>query len=288
MSITYQINNIKHVALANKKDIALNIKYFSTNNWYDLFLSEIGNYHFVDSSTIDRHMMPYGLAIVNNFMDVAENLPAYKSCYANKVIFIHGSPPPMLKKEDLYLINKEVSRYKIYSFIPIQDKFPSAEYIYYGFNTDNYKVPAKDRTIDISILCHDNIKQANSLKNLLSKKYNSIEVIQTNTYRDTDKVLNQLNKTKICIDLSSVYNNLLAISCGCCCITNTLLPDEKFIHAIVDINDIYHTVNKILEKYDESYILETQNYIAKHYAYDKFKHKMTNIIETNYKLPVTL
>lgn len=289
MSINYQISNVKHVALANKKNILLNIKYFSTNNWYDYFLSEIDDCYFLDSSVIEQYMIPYGLTIINNPIDVAENLARYKSSYANKIIFIHGSPPFMLKKEDLYLINKEISRYKIYSFIPqIQDRFPSAEYISYGFDPNNCQSTAKDRPIDISILHHDNIKQVNSLKNLLSKKYSSVEIIHTTSYKNTSTILNQLNKTKICIDLSSAYNNLLSISCGCCCITNALPQDNRFIYSIVDVNDIYSIIDKILEKYDESYILEAQSYITNKYKYDTFKQKMHSIIETNYKLPVTL
>jgi hypothetical protein len=289
MSINYQIKNLIHTTLVNKKDINLNIEYYPSQSLYDLFISDIDQYHFLDPNIIKQYQIPYGLSIVSNPTDVAERLHSYKSSYSNKIIFVHHQPSPMFKKEDLYLINKEISKYKIYTFIPdMQNKFPTSEYIRYGFNESNCHSSTSDRDIDICIISTDDNKQVNSLKSFLTKKYKSVEVILTLKQKNMADVIKTLNKTKICIDMNTPYNNLLAISCGCVSITNSLISDGKFIYSIGNINDLYSVIDNINIKYNDEYINDSKSYINSNYNYNKYKQKMTSIIENNYKLPVVL
>lgn len=289
MSINYQIKNIIHTTLARIKDARLNIEYYQSNSLYDLFVMDLDQYQLLDTKVIKQYQLPYGLTIVNSPTDIAERLDSYRASYANKVIFIHNHPSPVFKKEDLYLINKEISKYKIYSFISgIQNKFPTAEYMQYGFDTNNSYINSSERDIEICIISTENNKQVNSLKDFLDKKYKSIKVMLTTKQNNASDVIKTLNKTKVCIDMTSPYNNLLAVSCGCVSVTNSLIADGKFIHSIGNINDLYNIINNINAQYDDKYIADTKSYIEKNYNYNKYKEKMTSIIENNYQLPVVL
>jgi hypothetical protein len=88
--------------------------------------------------------------------------------------------------------------------------------------------------------------------------------------------------------MNTPYNNLLAISCGCVSITNSLISDGKFIYSIGNINDLYSVIDNINIKYNDEYINDSKSYINSNYNYNKYKQKMTSIIENNYKLPVVL
>jgi hypothetical protein len=289
MSINYQIKNIIHTTLVNRRDINLNIEYHPSYSLYDMYISDIGQYHFLDPNIIKQYQIPYGLSIVSNPTDVAEKLNVYRSSYSNKIIFIHHHPSSLFKKEDLFLINKEIAKYKIYTFIPdMQNKFPTAEYIRYGFDPSNCSGSASERDIDVCIVSTDENKQVNSLKSFLTKKYKSVEVILTLKQTNITDAIKTLNKTKICIDMNSPYNNLFAISCGCASITNSLTADGKFIHPITNINELYDIIDNINIKYNDEYVNDAIAYIDSNYNYNKYKQKMTSIIENNYKLPVVL
>lgn len=287
MSINYQINNISHGLSVYKKFINLNIYYNPINSLYNLSIQDIDGYNFIDETIINKYYIPYGITIINDPIKIIENNNLYNN-YSNKILFFHEDISSHFKKEDIYLINNNISRYKKYSFIPnIANKFSDVEIIKYGFE-QNAQNMHKDRTNDVIILYSNNSRQAETLQHFIKSKYSNVGMLNTKEITDKSTIVSLLNTYKVCIDINNYYNVLLSVSCGCYGLGAGFPENNNFIHNIEDFNLINDIINKLLHEYNDSYINETQKYIIDNYSYETFKLNIKNIIDLNYKLPVTL
>jgi hypothetical protein len=287
MSIDYQINNISHNLAVHKKLMNLNIYYNHINSLYNFSIQDIEGYNFIDENVIDKYNIPYGITVINEPIKIIEQNTLYSN-YSNKLLFFHGDISSNFKKEDIYLINNNISRYKKYSFIPnVANKFPEVEIIKYGFEP-NAQNMYKDRNNDIIILYANDGRQAETLQHFIRSKHSNVRILNTKEINNKDTIISLLNTYKICIDINSYYNVLMSVSCGCYGLGAAFPENNSFVHNIQDFNLINDVIDKLLHDYNDAYINETQQYIIDNYDYETFKLKIKNIIDLNYKLPVTL
>lgn len=286
MSIKYQINNILHSIKYNKNGIA-NINYIPANCIYDNLIDSLISYSFINYRFIAEKNLPYSLTMVNDVHQIINtDNQMLKKMYSNKIIFFHENIFSGMKKEDQYLLYNTLKTYPIFSYIknlPI----PNVNYISYGIESKILKTKASEREIDIIVLYSKNHKQSDMVFKTLSSRFNNIRAIYANNLSITN-LHNTLNNAKICIDLSSYYNTLFSISCGCYGITNSISSDSGFISSVSNMDQVIEIIPKILKEYNDAYIESTQNYIESNYNYNNFINQIRTIIDTHINTSVIL
>jgi hypothetical protein len=284
MSLNYQINNILHNVRYQSKAIKSIIGYVPANTLYDKTLSNLDQYAFVDASVVTDKSMTYGLTVISNIMDIANNAKKYKNFYSNKLVFIHDKLISSLKKEDQYILLNSAKDYKILSFVP---GINNIQHIKYGLNLNANKNHT-DRSLDVLILYKNDKRQAQALFNNLQKHVTNIDIVSIDNIHGHDTVINLLNNTKICIDTTSYFNVLMSVSCGCIGITMQESYDKGFIFTIDNLNLIPALTKDLLSTYNDNYISDTQKYIQSEYNYTTYLTNLTNMFDQHINMEVTL
>lgn len=251
-------------------------------------VEDIPNTIFVpDSSVTPNNPVSYGLSFVNNPINFGQNIHSYNKLYTNHILFFHKQLPAYLKKEDIYLINNDITKYPKYSFCPNLSGINNVKYINYGFKT-NVINSYDNRPLDVVILYSTEARQADILKNTISSNgitCNSICITKESSY---EEIIKKINSAKICIDTTDYYNVLFAVSCGCYGMTSIQTNDSEFIEVIDNFHNCLSSIKKVLQLYDQNYITKAINYITTKYDYDLFKQTMSSIIIENYTKAVLL
>lgn len=271
--INKQIDNIYRKALYKCGKAPINISYTRSNTWYDYTLSDI------QDSLLN--FLPYSNNIPINDHLYFINDPLYFSqienrfaFYIPKVLFFHNASILSMKKEDRYLLNNKIKLYNKYTFIhELANTIPNINVIDYGFSEISSEALnrrhksilfiAEEKNMDQIIFA--NIKQKYPDSDMIFLKPNNIGI---------DSLL--LNY-KVCINLSSGYNTLLAASRGC--ITVSAVPEKDIPHHYV-ANEMSQII-KCLEEatnLNSGHIIN-HNFITKKYPYSTYIQNIQNIIK---------
>ena len=201
-----------------------------------------------------------------------------KNMYSNKVIFFHENLFANLKKEDQYLLYNQIKNYPLFSFVP---NIPIREinFIKYGIKPSASR-SSSDRTIDILILYSSEKKQEDMILNTIKRKFPQFntEILNIANVVSIENCNSILNNTKVCIDLSSYYNVLYSVSCGCFGITNRTSYDPKFINTVDSMDNIFSILQTLLNDHNDDYIKDANKYIEMNYSYDMFESNLKSII----------
>lgn len=276
--MTHQVQNLLHT-ISHHKGNKLVINTVFSNSLFDITLQELDNYIFIDHRTINAKNLSYGVTVINNPIAFANDISYIKKMYSNKIVLMHENAFTGLKKEDQYLLFSAIKDYAIFSFVPnIPLQNNHINYIKYGFKS-NISQLAADRNTDVLILYDNDKKQAEILFQIIKKNIPNSEIVHTKNIRSIDTIHNLFNNTKVCIDLSSYYNTLYAVSCGCFGITKSDSYDPSFIITINNIADVLPILQQVLNAYNNNYIYETQKYMELNYDYIAYESNMKAIIE---------
>lgn len=275
-----QINNrqiacIRRRALYRNALAPLNIAYTKLGNGYDFSLESIQNplLNFIaypNSTIIDSH-----LYFINDPLSFSQE-PSGFSFYVPKILFFHDDALLSMKKEDLYLLNQKIHRYKKYTFIPkIKNIIPDINIIRYGFNrVDHSALLRKNKNIlfiseekNIDKIIFSQIKQHHPDADILSLRSNNTNI---------DNIL--LNY-KVCINLNSNYNTLLSASKGCITISSSQEPDIPHHYMIKETKEILQCLNHIQNNFDSNIHIINHDTITTKYEYSSFISIIQNIIE---------
>lgn len=276
--MTQQVQNLLQI-MSHSKGNKLVVNTIFANSLFNITLQELDDYIFIDHKTVKDKDLSYGVVIINNPIAFANDMSYIKNMYSNKIVFIHENMFSGLKKEDQYLLLSSIKDYTIFSFIPnIPLHNNNVNYIKYGLKS-NVSQLTPDRNTDVLILYESDQRQAEILFQIIKKTIPNSEIVNTKNIQSVDMMNNLFNNTKVCIDLSSYYNTLYAVSCGCFGITKSESYDPNFIMTVNDITSIPPLLQQILGAYNDNYIHGTQSYIESNYNYAAYESNMKEIIE---------
>lgn len=283
--MTHQVQNLLHT-ISHHKGNKLVINTIFSNTLFDITLQELDNYIFIDHRTIKNKNLSYGVTLINNPIAFANDISYIKNMYSNKIVLMHENIFNGLKKEDQYLLFSSIKDYTIFSFIPnIPLQNNNINYIKYGFKSNTSQLTA-DRNTDVLMLYDSDQKQAEILFQIIKKNIPNSEIVNTKNIQSIDMMNSLFNNTKVCIDLSSYYNTLYAVSCGCFGITQSGSYDPNFIISINDMTNILPVLQQVLNAYNNDYIYGTQRYIESNYDYITYEANMKAIIEQISNSPI--
>lgn len=278
MSMTHQVQNLLQI-ISHHKGNKLVINTIFSNSLFDITLQELDDYIFIDHRTVNDKELSYGAVVINNPIAFANDISYIKNMYSNKIILMHENIFGGLKKEDQYLLFNSIKDYTIFSFVPnIPLQSNNVNYIKYGLKSSVSQL-ATDRNTDVLVLYDNDQRQADILFKMIKNSIPNSEIVNSKNIQSIDMMNNLFNNTKVCIDLSSYYNTLYSVSCGCFGITKSQSYDPNFIITINDMASILPLLQQVLSGYNNNYIYGTQNYIESNYNYTAYEANMKAIIE---------
>jgi len=278
MSINYQVHNILHSIYSNQRN-NLNIFYTYNFSLFDKIIIDIPGINFLHNGVFLNCPLSYALCVINDPIDFAQNINAYNNLYANKIIFFHEEPNASLKKEDLFLLKNSLSRFELFSFNKNYASWcnPNIRSLTYGIKPYTKQIN-KDK--DIILLYSNSHKQTKLIYDNLKQIYPNTKLLEINATQSYDDIIEIISEYKICIDLTSYYNILCAVSVGCYGITGQRGYKDEYINQIKDYQELIDIIKKILSQF-ESNTDSMQKYIADNYSYEFFIENIKHIV-TNY------
>lgn len=284
MSINYQIHNILHT-VSHKRGNPINIFYTYNNTLFDKVIDQISDAVALNNQVFLNSPLSYGLCIINDPLDMAQNINAYNNLYANKILFFHENPPSGLKKEDLFLLRHTLSKFSCYSFCNNYESWsnPKMRYMSYGIKYQDNNI---NKNKNIIMLSYNNNKQTKLIYDNLKNIYHDTYLLEIDYSKSYDNILQIISEYKICIDLASYYNVLCAASVGCYGITSKKSHSDEFIYQITDYQQMLAIIKDILHM-PATNINNIQEYIKHTYPYEPFIENIKNII-TDYSMKAVI
>jgi hypothetical protein len=283
MSINYQIHNIFHNILAKQK-YPKNILYTYTETLFDKAMEDIPDAIMINNQVFLNIALSYGLCIINDPLDFAQNIGAYNNLFANKVLFFHDGPQPSLKKEDLFLLKASLQKFPSFYFGLNHEQWMNSniQSLRYGIKNINIDI---NKEKDILILSTKNHKQTKLIYDNLKQTYPNTDLLTIDNNKSYEDMMKIISKYKVCIDLASYYNVLCGVSVGCYGITTKKSYKDDYIYQISDYQQLMGIVNEVLSSPID--IDGMRKYIKDKYSYESFIENISNII-TNYSAKAVL
>jgi hypothetical protein len=277
MNNSNQIINIHQKFLCLNEFIPINIGFTYSNTLFDNTIKYLldNTINFIE---YNKNIISYQCIIINNPIDFSTKDPDNS---VNKILFFHDETILRMKKEDQYLLQEKLAKYKKYSFNKnICSLFSNIQYINYGFqNNSSYD---KDKDVLLIGGNNQNIESLifNQIKNKFpnSRNINLKEIHETNI--DLKTVIEQY---KICLCTNSRYSRLLAASCGCFVISfeeDNEIPYHLHLNSLESIID---NISNIITNYENMKHQQTiiSEKICSKYNYAQFNSQLKNIIKEN-------
>lgn len=269
-----------------RKGFNLNVLYTHSGNLFDKIIQNIPNTTFINNQVFLNAPISYGLCIINNPLDFAQNLDAYNQLYANKILLFHDDPLMSLKKEDLFLLRSSLSKFSSIGFSSNAHLWSNENIKQIDYGIKPYEeIIVKEK--DIILLVNADNKQTQLLYDNLKQIYKNtdlLEIKQNTSYEDSMKIISQY---KICIDLSSYYNILCGVSVGCYGITSRRTRTDKYVYQISDYQDLVGIIKNILSE-PHADIQNMKEYVLDKYKYNDFIDTLQNEIINNSMRPIVL
>ena len=249
-----------------------NILYEPINNLFDICINLLPYNIFVKENFLHQ----YNMSVCNNILSHAQksNNSAYLGL--NTICCIHSYKPINLKKEDLYLIDQNLTNtYKVFFCEHAQQSWgisANTHVIEYGI-PDIFVNTNKNRQYTVGLFSN-NSESYKIIASILKEKNISYKLIS-----NSPTVIDDLNECLYTIEMNepNLINSLCSRSCGCV----NLMPrskdlQENFAEDIVLFNDINHMLSLITS--DKHQDIDYNN-IKNKYNYSEFQKNMSQICE---------
>lgn len=233
-------------------------------------------------------MFNYNMAIANNILGYASQQKFLPS-HLNTLIFVASPKPQQLKKEDLLLMDGNLSKVTKVFFSKTQAeswRFKKYELLNYGVPQEHFNVvnSYKERNNKILLLNLNN-SGADGIKmlaQLLRNNNISFDVMNELPY-DTSMINQIFNSYAICVELNdrNISNLLVSISCGCVGLSyggNGISEAYQSVPNLYFANTIYDMANLIVSMSQNETIQECGDYFKKNFDFAEFKTKITELI----------
>lgn len=285
MSINYQTHNILHTMYAQRQ-YNLNVLYTSTDSLFDKIMEDVSNINLINNQVFLNFALSYGLCIINDPLDFAQNLNTYSGLYANKILLLHNDPAVSLKKEDLFLLRSSLSKFPCFCFTPNYELWSNPNIVPLSYGVKEYLSPIS-KTKDIVLISHKEHRQTKLIFDNLKQTYPTAELLDIDYSRPYDDILQTISEYKICIDLVSYYNVLCGVSVGCYGITGKRQYSDKYIDQISNYQELIAIINDKLSA-NVTNIEHMQQYIKQKYSQESFLISMKNTITNHSTRAVVL
>ncbi len=284
MSINYQIHNIFHNILA-RQNYPINVLYTYTGTLFDKVIEDIPNINIINNQVFLNVALSYGLCIINDPLDFAQNIGVYNNLFSNKILFFHDGPPPSLKKEDLFLLKSSLNKFPSFYFGMNHESWMNSNIIPINYGIKNIDIETtKDK--DIIILTINNNKQTQLIYDNLKQSYPNTDMLTIDNNKSYTDIMNIISKYRICVDLGSYYNVLCGVSVGCYGITTKKSYQDDYIYHISDYQQLIGIVKEVLSiPHIDTHTMK--DYIKNKYDYASFVKNISNAI-TNYSAKAVL
>jgi hypothetical protein len=275
--------------LFDRKDLCASIKLTDHPSLFNLCLTtnkELNNFYFnINTYNINSiNVLPADLLIVNNPIDFSHNTNDYKE-FCNKIIFFHESIIQNLKKEDKYILGSRLGKYKKYTFVDQSSGIEGISRINYGFRS---QLSNTTRNKNLLIIQDGNQSINSSVFEELKKIIPETDMLDPSVLTSQEALFKKLSMYKVCLSPHSVYNSLLAASCGCFVVSLTKIEDIPYHSKIQNLEELIFTIKDLRDKHNNTYEQIISNEITTKYPYEKFIDSMKNIFTSTIKEPVLL
>jgi hypothetical protein len=254
----------------------INILYEPTNNLFDSLLINIpANFYYLNK--IENYY--YDMVLYHNTMNQQLQKRITEE-QLKSLLFIHNSPPPSFKKEDLFIFKEQISNI---------NKIVFSEHIakLWGFEEGdchimNYGIPEiqipDDKTIPVLVLNLDNNPQIDNLyRHIQSHIPNSLIIKAVDNTNDWNSVIQHILRSKIVIDISQRSNILFCLGCGCKTISPFNDIKSEYNYYLDDFNKIMYKISEVQQVIINDYTSISKDIITK-YSYEQFIEQLTKII----------
>lgn len=249
MSINKQIKNTIYTLKRQNKNYSCNIAYFSSDSLFDIAIQQLDNSCMVpiDIQTAKTTLgLFYSGLWINDILEFSQKIPHYGDFFTNYILTVHGPPNPMLKREDIAILSKSLSKYEIISFCSKYHewKLSNIKYIPYGVpKLESVSINKKER--DILVINLKQQKQTAILYQYLKNNFSKTDML-TSIDHNILNIQDTLSKYSVCIDFDHYYNLVMGNSCGAYGITSLPSEDEN-IYTIKNSNEIFALVSQLIK-----------------------------------------
>lgn len=286
-----QTINLYYEPYHNMIDIMLglcDINLYTFDN--ELVSNDIGtnlSLSFCRSEQID--LFHYNMAVANNILSYASN-QKFVPAHLNTIVFVANNKPAQLKKEDLLLMDNNLSRVTKVFFEQKQAeswKFKNYELINYGVPSDHFYVsnPYETRNKKALLLNFGGINNdgIRILSQILQSNGVPFDVINQLPY-NTEKIREIFNQYALCVELNerNISNVLVSIACGCIGLSydaNGLGTSYTSVPNLYFGKTIYDIANGVISLLSNQQPQDHTDYFKKNFDFAQFKDHITNLIK---------
>lgn len=278
----------------------INILYQPQRNSFDLILSECGFNLFIGKAykyTQTRHskirqvteeesdLFNYNVGISNNIIGYSGQ-KIFSALHLNSLIFTHSYRPKQVKKEDLVLINDNLSKEKkIFPTTKIAnnwDLISGKIVVPYGIPTEKFYIDNEVKRSDrVLLLNFENQPSMENFAKILSDNGLEVDII-TEFNCNIDLVRELFNRYKVVVDINdhNISNLLCASACGCQTIT---YMTEMITSNYSDLPNLFlaKSIKDIIDKCKyclNEKTISSKEYIENNFPFEPFKNKIIDMI----------
>ena len=266
-----------HRKLLHARDVApINVQYTSSNTLYDYTLNLIDNLTINFSPySVQTNFFDPSILFINDPVDIINKEIELNNLLIDKIIFFHNDKLLQMKKEDLFLFKRQIAKYTKFTFDnKICNFLEDAKPISYGFKP----VPNIKNNREKSVVFLGNKQNIDAIA------YNNIK----NRYPDADfftldtipqhNLINTLSSYKICISMHSLYNSLLAASCGCFVVSAMHCDNIPLYSKVSSFDEVLNKIQYILANYNDAHHQVIANKIFEQYDYEIYTKTIQQIV----------
>lgn len=278
--------NVWYEPQSNMFDVLLSecgIRLFSTNNYKFGGLKE-SNLTLVNN--MQQSLFNYNVGLTNSILKYSSN-KYFSSMHLNSIICTHSYKPEQIKKEDLVLLNNNLSReLKIFFSEDVASSWKMNNRVVfpYGIPTDVFYDEKNVRNKRILLLNLENLPNIEPLAQFLGNHEIEVDIL-TELNFDTAALRKLFNQYSVCVDLAdhNIVNLLTAIACGCKCVTyaTRMIIDNYSntpnLYVARTVEDLILSIKQALSLN----VIDSKEHMQTNHPFGVFKQNMLNIIEKN-------
>lgn len=290
-------SNVLHKQLVDET----NIIYYTSNSLFDHILYLINNNYFVfaDVPSISENckclreshidLYDYDMCCSNGITTYKDRSNLASAMHISNLFLEHNYRASNLKKEDLYIVNQNLSKIKkvfFNSFTAQSWGLHNSLVVEYGVPVDQF-VPLDSEPEKEVLISTSNQAIAGQLQqHIINNLKLQVDCVESLGFADIPYVNKLFNKYKIFINLTNnMIDSLCAASSGMDVLALAQIdPNDKKLNNVPNIKNCLN-VNDIAAAIEAKVKNATKNnnantYIKNNYSFDKFKAGMQGVFDT--------
>lgn len=291
-------SNVLHKQLVNET----NIIYYTSNSLFDHILYLIDNNYFVfaDVPSVSDNckclreshidMYDYDMCCSNGVLSYKDRSNLSSAMHINNLFLEHNYRASNLKKEDLYIVNQNLSKIKKVFFNSYMSQswgLNNSLVLEYGVPVDQFIPLDSEPEKEVLILSSNNQAIAGQLQqHIMNNLKLQADCVESFGFAEIGQVNKLFNQYKIFINLTNnMIDSLCAASSGMDVLALAQVdPNDNKLNGVPNMQN-YMNVNDIVAAIEAKVKNAAKNnnantYIKNNYSFDKFKMGMQSVFDT--------